>query len=122
MHWRTFPTEIAHDLSAVHRRHIREWHRGEMSSRELLELIEFLPERSAYKTALRNGDWTDEQYIQARIGEELAYSRADNSEYMPDTDMFRSPMQKHMKHAVEMYRLQAHQRNLSQLRRKRKAV
>lgn len=83
-----------------------------------MELIEPLPERSAYKTALRRGDWTDEQYIQARIGEELAYSRADNSDYMPDTDIFRSPIQLHMKNAMEMYRLQAHQRNLSQLKRK----
>ena len=93
-----------------------------MSSRELLELIEFLPDTSAYKTALRRGDWSTEQYIQARIGEELAYSRADGAGYTPDVDMFRSPMQLHMANAVDAYRVKAHQDNLAQLKGKRKAV
>lgn len=121
MHWRSFPTEIASDLSTFHRRHIREWHQGSMTSRELVDdILPFLPDRSAYKTAMRRGDWTDDQYRQARIGQEIAYSRADNSDYMPDTDIFLSPLQLHMKHAVDRYQLQAHQRNLDQLKRKRK--
>lgn len=115
-----YPTEIAFDLSAVHHRHIREWHRGVMSSRELMELIEHLPDRSAYKTARRGGDWTTDQYVQARIGLEVAYSRADGSDYMPDIEMFKSPIQLHMKHAIDTYMTDAHQRNLDQMRRKRK--
>lgn len=49
--WRLFPTQIASDLQAHYGRHIREWHQGGMSSRELLELLAGLPETSTFKEA-----------------------------------------------------------------------
>lgn len=49
--WRLFPNQIASDLQAHYRRHIREWHQGQMSSRELLELLDGLPETSKFKEA-----------------------------------------------------------------------
>lgn len=50
--WRLFPSQIASDLQIhCHGRHIREWHQGEMSSRELLELLDGLPESSRFKEA-----------------------------------------------------------------------
>jgi hypothetical protein len=91
-----------------------------MSSAELLDLIEYLPHVSAYQTARRRGDWSVDQYIQARIGEEMAYARADGSGYMPEVEIFRSPMQQHMAAAVEMWKLNTHQRNVGELTRKRK--
>lgn len=50
--WRLFPNQIASDLQIhCHGRHIREWHQGRMSSRELLELLDGLPETSKFKEA-----------------------------------------------------------------------
>lgn len=36
-----------------------------------------LPDDSELKTAIREGDWTADQYVQARIANELMLSRAD---------------------------------------------
>lgn len=36
-----------------------------------------MPDEGRLKTALREGDWTEAQYIQARIANELMLSRAD---------------------------------------------
>lgn len=90
--WRKYPTEIAYDLSVVHRRHIGEWHRGEMSSRELIELLEPLPCcTSAFKTALRGGDWCIHEYTAARAANEAALARADGNGYTPE--LIKSPAQ-----------------------------
>lgn len=48
---RLYPTQIESGLSLFHHRSIGEWYRGEMSSRELLVLIEELPEKSKFKEA-----------------------------------------------------------------------
>jgi hypothetical protein len=63
--WARYPTEIEFDLSHEHHRHIREWHQGQMSSRELLVLIVNQPEDgdSAYQRERRDGDWTVHQHI-----------------------------------------------------------
>lgn len=74
--WAQFPREIASDLSQYHHRRIAEWHSGDMSSYELLELLEFMPERGAFKTAVRGGEWTEEQDVWAQIANELAILRA----------------------------------------------
>lgn len=50
-----------------------------MSSRELWVLIRHLPDDSATKKAMREGDWTEEQYINARLVNEIAYFRADHA-------------------------------------------
>lgn len=49
--WRLFPRQIRSGLSLYHHRSIGEWHRGEMSSAELLELLDELPETSKFKEA-----------------------------------------------------------------------
>ena len=74
--WSQYPREIASDLSQYHHRRIAEWHSGEMSSYELLELLEFMPDRGAFKTAVRGGDWDEEQEVWAQIANELAILRA----------------------------------------------
>lgn len=80
-----------------------------MSSRELLELIDYLPDRSAYKTARRRGDWSDEEYRQADTINSIA-CQLDN--YTPVL----SPMQQHIENAVDDYRVKRHADNLAQLR------
>jgi len=73
--WRQFPRQIASDLSRFHHgRRIADWHRRTrgadghliLSSYELLELLEFLPETGAFKTdALRGGRWPSWQAMLA---------------------------------------------------------
>lgn len=89
-----------------------------MSSRELLEILEFLPATSAFKTATRRGDWSDEQYLQARLVNEVALSRADNSGYMPELAL--SPLERHAEQAVDEFRTTKHKDTLAQLQGKRR--
>lgn len=65
--WRQFPRQIASDLRS-RGLHIKWWLRGTrggdgdflLSSYELLEILEFLPDESAFKTAAeRGGRWPD---------------------------------------------------------------
>jgi hypothetical protein len=65
--WRQFPRQIASDLRPLGL-HIKHWLRGTqgadgdliLSSYELLEILEFLPDDSAFKTwAERGGRWVD---------------------------------------------------------------
>lgn len=65
--WRQFPRQIASDLRPLGL-HIKWWLRGTrgddgdllLSSYELLEILEFLPDESAFKTAAeRGGRWPD---------------------------------------------------------------
>jgi hypothetical protein len=74
--WRQYPREIASDLSQYHHRRIKEWHDGSMSSYELLELLEFMPERGAFKTAARGGEYSQEEKVWVQIANELAVIRA----------------------------------------------
>ena len=64
--WRQFPRQIASDIRRIPGLHIKHWHRGTrgpdgdllLSSYELLELLESMPEDSAFKTAAeRGGRW-----------------------------------------------------------------
>lgn len=52
--WKVFPREILFDLSHYHHRHIKEWHTGEMSSNELLNLLDglMLHEHSWYRISV----------------------------------------------------------------------
>ena len=74
--WRQFPRQIASDLSEFHHRRIADWHSGAMSSYELLELLEFMNERGAFKTAMRGGSWTWDQMVAAESYNETARTRA----------------------------------------------
>jgi hypothetical protein len=49
--WRLFPTQIESGLTLYTTRHIREWHQGLMSSRELLGILAELPSKSKFKEA-----------------------------------------------------------------------
>jgi hypothetical protein len=92
-----------------------------MSSRELLEFIDFLPDESAYRTARRGGDWSDKEYREARLVNETALARSDNSGYMPE--LLLSPLQQHLEDQLVEYRVKKHDSNLAQLQGKnRKAV
>lgn len=80
--WSRFPKQIAAGLRAhYHGAHIRQWHTGEMSSRELLELLDGMPEESEYKRALDGypfgveRDWTRAEYLAARSVAEAAAAR-----------------------------------------------
>lgn len=86
--WARYPTEIEADLSHRHGRHIREWHQGQMSSRELLALVLYSDDDSEYQKARRDGDWTDMEYIVATIANRLAAQSG--QEYEP----FLSPAQR----------------------------
>jgi hypothetical protein len=74
--WRQFPKQIASDLSQYHHRRIAEWHQGEMISYELLELLEHMPDRGAFKTAYRGGEYSEEEITWRHIANELARLRA----------------------------------------------
>jgi hypothetical protein len=75
---RFFPEEIEADL-AFEGIDIADWHTGEMSSRKLLILLKALDEDGEYKTARRNGDWSDKRYTQASIVNELRMLRVDQA-------------------------------------------
>jgi hypothetical protein len=77
--WIAFPRQIESGLRAhFHGANIGQWHRGEMSSRELLVLLDGMPEESEYKRALDGypygveRDWTKGEYRQARMVAEAA--------------------------------------------------
>jgi len=74
--WRQFPRQIASDLSQYHHRRIAEWHDGTLSSYELLELIEHLPERGAFKTAGRGGELCLQDQMLRYAANEIARLRA----------------------------------------------
>lgn len=46
-----------------------------MSSYELLELLEFMPDRGAFKTAVRGDEFSEEEKIWAQIANELMVLR-----------------------------------------------
>lgn len=81
--WRQYPRQIASDLSQYHHRRIKEWHDGSMSSYELLELLEFMPERGAFKTAARGGEYSGDEKVWVQIANEIAILRA---AYVPKVD------------------------------------
>lgn len=51
-----------------------------MSSYELLELLEFMPERGAFKAAARGGEFSSDEKVWVQIANEIAVLRAG---YMP---------------------------------------
>jgi hypothetical protein len=71
-----YPGEIESDLSRYHRLDVADWHRGVVSSRKLLTLLEHLPEEAAYKRALRDGGYTQAEWMAAETHNEIARLRA----------------------------------------------
>lgn len=80
-----WPKQIESDLK-FDRSILRDWHRGardergrlKVSSRELLAILEYLPDKGAFKMALhgREGDWPEDIQILAKIHEELSLYHA----------------------------------------------
>lgn len=88
---RAYASEIEADLG-LRGIDISGWHRGEMSDRRLLNLLQGLPERSALKTALRDGDWPFDLYIIVAILNELRALRADLRAMIGGEDMPYDPV------------------------------
>lgn len=118
--WRWYAREIESDLSLYHRRSIKEWLRGDtMDSRELLVLLDGLPDKSMFKKwAHRGGDWSNEEYRQARLINETALARADGYGYSPELVL--SPAEHAAEHAHEAWQKKRHDDNLAQLRGERR--
>lgn len=74
--WRQYPKQIANDLSRYHRRQIREWHDGDMSSYDLLTLLEFMDDEGALKAALRGGEYSEARLDIRHLTNEVARLRA----------------------------------------------
>jgi len=108
--WRQYPTEIEADLLA-RGIDIADWHQGTrhprgwltLSSRRLLGLIENLPELSAFKTALRDGDWPTDTQILAEMHKELANFHAGHRpEGEREYSTFVSPVEHRKRYAEQM--------------------
>lgn len=113
--WRWFAREIEADLLRYYNVDVRDWFTEVMDSRRLLTLLDGLPDESSFKTwAIRGGDWTADQYVQARLVNELALARADGKGYTPN--LLKSPMQIAGDRAESDYRAKRHSENLKQLR------
>lgn len=80
-----------------------------MTSYELLELLEFMPERGAFKTAVRGGEYSHEEKVWAQVANELAVLRA---AYVPKVkgDQYGSQIHyspRRLQEMVEEYEAQA---------------
>lgn len=85
-----------------------------MSSSELLDLLEFLPEESATKTAERSGDWSTHEYRAARIVNELALMRYEHAGgQKPNLDL--SPGEQFVKQEKDEWRTRRHAEVSAQL-------
>jgi hypothetical protein len=89
-----------------------------MSSSELLDLLDFLPDEAATKTAERAGDWHAEQYRQARIINELACMRYEHAGgHKPSLEM--SPAQLWLKREKDDWRAERHAAVSAQLHKRK---
>lgn len=84
-----------------------------MTSAELLDILEFLPDESAYQTALRGGDWSTREYLRARLIKEVAYSRG------AEIDGLESPLEQYQSVEKVDWLKRRHDENLAQMRRKK---
>jgi hypothetical protein len=112
----SFPHQIEADLQSVYGRRIAEWHRGDMSSRELLALLENLPERSSYKGAVRGAafgvdyEWSAEEYREAALARQLAPIDGENGDMQVSQMLYESyfsPVERaviEMKQATDAHR------------------
>ena len=93
MVWRRWPRQIASDLQRFFHRRIADWHSGEMSSHELLELfgvsviddpdtkirtirVDFAPDDGALAAELRGGELPEWQQMVRQSANTLAVLRA----------------------------------------------
>lgn len=81
---------------------------------EWLVSAEFLPDQSAFNTALRGGDWSDAEYREAGIVNELQAARG-----LYDSFLL-SPGQMAAEKAHEEWLIRRHDEKLAQLRGERR--
>ena len=119
---RQFPREIEADL-LFRGIDIGDWHRGGMSSRRLLCLIDALeadPDKSAYCKERRDGDWSVKEYLEAAMVNELRLLRADqaaiHTSNKMDVDLVESPSQRKQDEEQAERSRQARQRVMSELK------
>lgn len=122
--WRQFPRQIASDLRRIPGLHIKHWHRGTrdadgdllLSSYELLEILEHLPEASAFKTAAeRGGRWpTWKQMLAESVNEayrlHAAYNLVNGGEeasFDPSEYEFVDPIDKEWREKAEAAKAEA---------------
>lgn len=75
---RQFPRQIRRDLDRFHRRRLADWWRGTvrddgdlaLSSSELIDLLEWMDDDGAFKTAMRGGCWPDWKRMLAEAANE----------------------------------------------------
>lgn len=119
---RQFPREIEADL-LFRGIDIGDWHQGRMSSRRLLCLVEALPHDSAYWRERNDGDWTEEEYINAAVVNELRLMRADNAaihaKHKMDVSLVESPAQQGEKEEFTERHRQVRAHIMEQLTRKK---
>jgi hypothetical protein len=116
---RRYATEIESDISRYHHRDIRDWYRGKMTSRWLWSRITHLPDDSAFKTALRHGDWHTERYLLMHVANELKSYRADFAaahEAKMQPQLILSPRQQREKDEEEQQRRDVRSVIMGQLR------
>ena len=92
--WRQFPRQIASDLARFYHRRIAEWHHGTMRSGEFLELCEFMPLSSAFKSALARHnpmhewlDWSDTDQAMFQTANELSVLRSGQVQGVTSEDL-----------------------------------
>lgn len=74
--WRHYPGEVAADLRREYGVDIDDWHRGRLRSLRMLELLEHTDADGALKTALRQGEPSQQRKAVLQIANELAVLRA----------------------------------------------
>ena len=118
---RQFPREIEADL-LFRNIDVGDWHRGKLSSRRLLCLIDALEkeENSSYAKERRDGDWSPREYLEAAMVNEMRLLRADqaaiHTETKMDINLVESPAQRKQDEELAERARQARQRIMSELK------
>lgn len=88
--WRQWPNEIEASIRAEYPNDdIMDWHRGTMSSRRLLVLLEGLSDRSPYKRAMSPTGWPEDVEIMAKLHEVSATNLAAKYAGSPNAPEFK---------------------------------
>lgn len=91
-----------------------------MTSRELWVFIKHLPPESATKTAMREGDWHEDQQIRALIATQLGFLRYDhavvNGQKMHKPEALLSPKERREKAEAREFQVGVHDLLLKQMR------
>lgn len=116
---RNWPNQIESDLQRYYQLDIADWHRGDMTSRRLLSLLDGLPDDSAYKTEFeRDGQWPVWMQMLKQTANETTLNRAakyagGDNEYAPT--VFLDPLEQRERLEEQMAEEQFHKEATSEL-------